>query len=290
MPRPAQKSTGIKAPPPVVSGRWLLKAIGAVILLALVCSYFSLMFLYYQGQWQIVLHPDKAAHSQPAPEGLIRFGPDESGRPQLTGEWLSAGVGSKYGDLTVLFLPSGDGSRKDSQSTIEALHQLGLNVFDFDYRGYGLSARMHPSQQRMREDSETAWHYLTDTKGIAPGRIVVYGTGVGASLATQLALQHREIPALILDKPHVDLLEIARADKRSSLLPIRLLFHEHFPLSAPLTTLTTPKLLIARDGDKLPPAFASAATPKMTVQLPSSDGPEFEKSVRRFLDQYTGVR
>ena len=60
--------------------------------------------------------------------------------------------------------------------------------------------------------------------------------------------------------------------------------------TGPLSTLATPKLLIAKDGDKLPPAFASAATPKMTVQLPSSDGPAFEESVRRFLDQSTGVR
>lgn len=290
MPRPVQQSAGSKAPPPVVSGRWLLKAIGAVILLALICSYISLMFLYYQGQWQIVLHPDKAAHSQPAPEGLIRFGPDESGQPQLTGEWQPAGIGGKYGDLTVLFLPGGDGSRKDSQTTIEALHQLGLNVFDFDYRGYGLSAAIHPNQQRMTEDSETAWRYLTGTRKIPSGTIIPYGIDVGASLAARLASQHHEITALILDRPRTDLLELARADTRSGLLPVGLLFHERFPLAAPLSTLGTPKLLIAKEGDKLSPAFASAATPKMTVQLPASGGPVFEESVQRFLDQYVGAR
>jgi pimeloyl-ACP methyl ester carboxylesterase len=272
-------------PPPVVSGRWLLKGIGIVILVALVCSYLCLCLLYYVGQWQIVLHPDRAAQTQEAPPGLIRFGPDESGRPQLTGEWLSAGEGSRYGNLTVLLLPAGDGSRNDLQPIAHTLHNLGLNVFDFDYRGYGLSAAVHPSQQRMTEDSETAWRYLTASRNIPAGKIVPFGVGAGASLAARLAVEHPETPAVIFDRPHTDLLDFARADRRSSLLPAGLLFHENFPLATPLSTLTTPKLLIAKTGEPQP-AFASAATPRMTIELPTDDGPLFQETLRRFLDQY----
>jgi pimeloyl-ACP methyl ester carboxylesterase len=166
------------------------------------------------------------------------------------------------------------------------LHQIGLNVFSFDYRGYGLSASGHPTQQRMTEDSDAAWLYLTSSRGISPKNIVLYGTGVGTSLVARLAREHPEVPALVLDSPHTDLLNLARSDPRSGLLPVSLLFHENFPLAAQLGSLTTPKLLISLDGAKASPAFALAASPKMTVDLPTGSGPLFTQAVTRFLDQY----
>ena len=285
MPRPAPKPSANNDAPEVVSGRWLAKAFGIVAFAALICSYLSLCLLYYIGQWQIVLHPDPAAAKQTAPAGLIHFGPDETGRPQLTGEWIPAGEGSHYGQLTILLLPSGEGSRKDAAATVHTLHDIGLNVFSFDYRGYGLSAAMHPSQQRMTEDADSAWRYLTGSRGVPAAKIIPYGIGAGASLASRLASEHHEIPALILDRPHTDLHDFAAADRRSGLLPTRLLFHERFPLTASLATLSTPKLLITGSGHTSP-AFASAASPRMSVELSESSGPLFADAVRRFIDQY----
>lgn len=264
---------------------WLLKALGALILVGLLCSYLSLCLLYYQGQWQIVLHPVRTSSEPPQSADLVRFGPGESAQPQLTGEWLPFPPGNRY-TLTILFLAGGDGSLADSTSTLEELQRLGLNVFAFDYRGYGRSADVHPSEQRMTEDAEAAWRYLTATRAIPARQIIPYGTGVGASLATHLATEHSEIPALILDSPHTDLLEEVRRDPRSSLLPTGLLFHERFPLAAPLARLQTPKLLVADSRAPLPAAFATAADPKITVSLASRSGPLFGEAVTRFLDQY----
>jgi alpha-beta hydrolase superfamily lysophospholipase len=285
MPRPAPKPYDSNDAPEIVSGRWLAKGFGIVALAALICSYLSLCLLYYLGQWQIVLHPDPAAAKQTAPPGLIHFGTDETGRPQLTGEWLPAGEDSHYGQLTILLLPAGDGSRKNAEATVHALHDIGLNVFSFDYRGYGLSATVHPSQQRMTDDANSAWRYLTGSRGVPATKIIPYGIGTGASLAAALAAAHHEIQAVILDRPHVDLRDFAAADRRSGLLPTGMLFHEHFPLAAPLTSLATPKLLISKQG-KTYPAFASAGSPRMSVELSESSGPLFAYAVRRFIDQY----
>ena len=290
MSRPTQKKAhaGVvpSTAPETVSPKWLFKAMGVVILVALVCSYLSLGLLFYQGQWQIVLHPDAAAKTRPAAPGLLRFAPDESGRPQLTGEWFGAASGTRYAGLTVLLLNGGDGSRENSASTVAALHDLGLNVFSFDYRGYGLSQDIHPSQLRMTEDSQAAWRYLTESRGTSARQIVIYGTGVGASLATRLAIDHPESPALIVDSPNGDLLEVVRKDYRSSLLPTAMLFHERFPLANPLVTLGTPKLLITTDSKPEPSAFVTAASPKMIVSLPSVPGPLYGEAITRFLDQY----
>jgi pimeloyl-ACP methyl ester carboxylesterase len=217
---------------------------------------------------------------------ILHFAPGPSAQPQLAGQWLPAGPDARYRNLTILFLPSGDGDRTTSVATQTALHNLGLNLFVFDYRGYGQSVNMHPSQERMLEDSESAWSYLTGFRNVSGATIIPYGIGVGTSLATHLALAHTEIPAVILDSPHADLSSVLWKDSSLRLLPTSLLFHETFPLADPLSQLQRPKLLIAAEKDPNPASFSRAADPKISVTLPTDSGPLFDRSVTRFLDQY----
>ncbi|WP_433964268.1 alpha/beta hydrolase [Tunturiibacter gelidiferens] len=288
-PKPSKRTTPTNPQPEVVSPLWLVKAIAATVIAALVCGYLTLCLLFYQGQWQLVLHPIRTSAAPTSiagiPYELIHFGPDESATPQLTGWWIPSSPGARYAHATILFLPGADGSLADSIPTLANLHNLGLNVFAFDYRGYGQSAATRPGQQNMSHDVDSAWQYLTTSRALPAQQIIPYGTGVGASLATRLATDHNTIPALILDSPRADLLELARRDSRARLLPVRLLFHENFPLAAPLSALKTPKLLLTRAAspDK---SFRTAADPKLTVELPSASDALYHQSVARFLDQY----
>lgn len=284
-PRPPQPARHVENVPVT----WLLKAFAAVVLAAAACIYGTLCFLYSRGQWQFVLHPTRATGEPAASTNPVHFAPNDTGQPQLTGQWLTAQAEGRYGRLTILFLPGGDGSLANSAATIAALHDLGLNIFAFDYRGYGFSANLHPSQQRMSEDAQAAWRYLTTTRGVPPSTIIPYGVGVGASLATSLATTHPEVPALILDSPHTDLLDSVRRES-PRLLPVSLLFRERFPLAEPLSGLRTPKLLLADAGAATPAAFAKAADPKLTVFLSSRTGPLFNQAMERFLDGYLNQR
>jgi hypothetical protein len=294
MPRPTSKPAKATpphpAPPDVVSPVWLAKAIALTIVAALFCGYLTLCLLFYQGQWQLVLHPTRTSASPVSiagiPYELIRFGPDESATPQLSGWWIPPTPGSRYASITIIFLPDGNGSLVNSIPTLANLHNLGLNVFAFDYRGYGQSAPLRPSQQSMTQDIDTAWQYLTTTRAISTQHIVPYGTGVGTSLATRLAADHNDIPALILDTPRADLLNVAIHDPRAKLLPVRLLFHERFPLAEPLSTLHTPKLLISRTTSP-DQTFLRASDPKYTVELASPSEALYNQSLTRFLDQYS---
>jgi uncharacterized protein len=275
--------------PEVVDPIWLVRSIAVTVLAALFCGYLTFCFLFYQGQWQIVLHPTRTVTSPRAISGtpyeLIRFGPDESATPQLTGWWIPSDAASRYAHVTVLFLPGSNGSLADCIPTLASLHDLGINVFAFDYRGYGQSAAIHPSQQSMTHDADAAWQYLTTSRALPKPEIIPYGTGTGASLATRLAVIHRAIAALILDSPEADLLDTALRDSRSRLLPVRLLFHERFPLAEPLATLPTPKLLLSRAASP-DQAFRAAADPKLTVELTAPSEDLFHQSLARFLDQY----
>jgi pimeloyl-ACP methyl ester carboxylesterase len=287
--KPARPASPQSTPPEVVSPVWLAKAIAVTIVAALLCGYLTLCLLFYQGQWQLVLHPTRTSASPASiagiPYELIRFGPDESATPRLTGWWIPATPGSRYASITILFLPDGNGSLINSIPTIASLHNLGLNVFAFDYRGYGQSAPARPSQQSMTQDSDSAWQFLTATREISPQHIVPYGAGVGTSLATRLAADHNNIPAIILDTPRADLLSVAMHDPRARLLPVRLLFHERFPLAEPLSTLRTPKLLLSRSTspDQI---FLHASDPRFTVELATPSEALYNQSLTRFLDQY----
>ncbi len=269
----------------MVSPAWLIKAIALVLLAAALCTYVALCLLFRQGQWQLVLHPVHFSSAPPNTPDVVRFAPDDSGTPQLVGTWLLAAPGARYSETTILFLPGGDGSRSNFSSIIESLHDLGLNVLAFDYRGYGFSSNIHPNEQRMTEDAESAWRYLTSTRSIPPDHIVPYGAGVGASLAAGLAQNHPGIPALIIESPYTDLLDVVQSDPRTRLLPTRLLFHERFPLAEPLADLRKPKLLLA-PANKTPSAFQTAAPPKITVELDTAPGDLFEQAITRFLDEY----
>jgi pimeloyl-ACP methyl ester carboxylesterase len=296
MPRPTSKPRKPippqPVPPDVVSPIWLINAIALTIVAALLCGYLTFCLLFYQGQWQLVLHPTRTS-ANPAsisgiPYELIRFDPDESATPQLTGWWIPAAPAGRYATITILFLPDGNGSLANSIPTLASLHNLGLNVFAFDYRGYGQSAPARPSQQSMTRDTESAWQYLTATRAISAQRIVPYGTGIGTSLATHLVGIHNDIPALILDTPRADLLDVATRDPRAKLLPVRLLFHERFPLAEPLSTLRTPKLLLSRitSPDQ---TFLHASDPKFTVALASPSAALYNQTLTRFLDQYVAI-
>lgn len=274
-------------PPLLIDPRWVLKALAATLAVALLFAYATLCLLFYQGQWQLVLHPSRTVAATPASLGLtfneVHFFPAVSGEPQLFGWLLPAANASAP---TALILHGADGSIADALPSARTLHDAGLNVLLFDYRGFGRSAGQHPDQLSMQEDAAGALTFLTDTQHIAPSNIILFGSGLGASVATRLAADHRNIPALILESPDGDLAERARTDSRARLVPTRWLFNQTFPLADPLHSLTTPKLLISYTTAAPPLVIQRAADPKLTTELPSRNDPALLTTIHRFLDLY----
>ncbi len=226
---------------PLVSGHWLLYAVLGVVTLAAVSAYLTLCLLFYQGQWQVVFHPSRTIASTPATVGLkyddVRFDFTGTGTPQLAGWWIPAEPGSFLASRTLLLLHDGRGSLSDLTAQLKTLHSLGINVFAFDYRGFGQSADTHPSEERVYQDADAAWNYLTDTRHLSPGSIVLYGTGLGTTIAAETAIRHPESPALVLENPAPPALSLIEADSRTSILPVRWLFRDRFEIGPRLRTL-----------------------------------------------------
>jgi len=271
----------------LVDPRFLLKGLGAVLAFALILAYLTLCVVFYQQQWQLVLHPSREVARAPDRFGLnyveVHFGVDATGEPQLDGWWLPS---DNPTDPTILLLHSGDGSMSAALPLARSLHDANVNILLFDYRGFGHSGGQHPTEDSMQADAETAYNYLTAERHVPAASLAVFGEGSAAALAVKLCSTHGQIPALALMNADGDFEPRAAKDVRSHFVPVRLLFHEDFPLAVPLSALATPKLLISTDKGSALAAFKTAADPKMTVELPGSDANRLESALSRFLDSY----
>jgi len=302
-PASSKPSPRPKAQVEVVDPRWLIKAIALSLVAALVCGYATVCLLYYQGSWQLLLHPSQTIEHTPASAGLafseVHFDASETGQPLLTAWWIPAplqgGFAGKYAAFTVLYLHDGTGSLSNAVPTLARLNRAGVNVFAIDYRGFGTSeASAHPSDPRMAEDATAALQYLTGTRHIPPANIVPYGTGLGASLAANLVRSHSDLPAVILDNPDPDPQSTAAAQS-ARFIPIRLLLRHSFDIAGPVSTLTKPKLLIAGGLNSANPTREMSrlhpASPTFSVTLPpTGDEGAYQTALTRFLDQYLSVR
>jgi hypothetical protein len=276
-----------QATPITISGRWLAGAFAIAVAAAAVCAYGTLCLLFYQGQWQMVLHPSRSVAVTPASQDVkfdeIRFDYTETGVARLDGWWIPAEPASRWSASAVLYLHGGNGSLSDCVDDLTALHSLGINVFAFDYRGFGRSTGTRPSEQRMTEDANAAWSYLTDARHIDAKSIVIYGSGVGASLAAELAARHNSA-GVVLDGPSEAARQIVSRDSRSKVLPLWLLLNQRFDPTDALQDSTLRKLFLDRDGTKprTEQLYRAAAFPKEYFELKQSG---YESTLRRFFDE-----
>ena len=273
---------------PLASARWILGGFAATILLAAICVYATLCLLFWQGQWQLVFKPSRTITATPSSVGWkydeIRFDSTETGILQLNGWWIPADHASAN---TLIFLHDGSGSLSDTLPQLEGLHKLGLNIFAFDYRGFGKSVNIHPSQASTYEDADAAWRYLADTRHLSPSTIVLDGVGLGAAIAAETARRHPQAAAVILEDPKPPILDSLDFDARTRLMPIRLLFHDRFDPTKTLASLRTPKLILYPAHGASGLYYDQAAEPKQRATVTDLFKDEnYLPYLRSFLGKY----
>jgi uncharacterized protein len=68
------------------------------------------------------------------------------------------------------------------------LANLGYGVLVFDYRGWGTSTDVRPTEAGILEDSRAAIAWLEQYSGLPASRLVYYGRSFGGAVATQAAV------------------------------------------------------------------------------------------------------
>jgi hypothetical protein len=292
---------GSAAESPQVSGRWLLGAVASTVAAAALCGWCALCLLFWQGSWQLLYHPASAITRTPASAGLafdtVGFAATGTGVPRLSGWWIpaapSSALSAAFSRVTVLYLQGQNGNLRDTVDALARLHAVGVNVLAFDYRGYGQSEFVRPSEEHWRQDADSALAYLTATRHVEMDTIVLDGSGLGANLALEVAAAHPELAGVVLDSPLEDPMAAILNDACARLVPAHLLARDRYDLNQAATALRIPSLWlerIAQPGQSgsthEPNAYRKAQAQKMLVWLnPSADADkQLADALSRWLD------
>jgi pimeloyl-ACP methyl ester carboxylesterase len=263
-------------------------AVGLSLLGAATCVWGALCLMFWLGHWQLLYHPNTAITKTPATVGMpfeeIGLETTEAGVPQIKGWWIPA-AGAHY---TAVYFHGANGNLSDTVDSLARLHAAGVTVLAVDYRGYGQSQFVRPNEQRWREDAEAALRYLVATRHLAPGSILLAGSGLGADLALEIAAVHPDVAGVILDNALDAPTEVIFRDPRARLVPARLLVSDRWDLTAPATDLRIPSLwfLTRTAGTELTAEISSRVTStKMIVWLGHPDeAKEYADAFSRWLD------
>jgi|UniRef100_A0A7C5AKX7 fermentation-respiration switch protein FrsA (DUF1100 family) len=154
----------------------------------------------------IVFFPDPELIGTPADFGLeyeeVWF-PAEDG-VRLHGWWVP-----KPGAPVWLWFHGNAGNISHRLENLKILvNEVGVQVFIFDYREYGKSEG-RISREGTYKDAAGAFYYLTETRGLPPTEIILFGRSLGTALATDLAAR-KPCRALILESPFTNSTDMAR--------------------------------------------------------------------------------
>lgn len=129
------------------------------------------------------------------------------------------------------------------------MRDLGLNLFAFDYRGYGASSGS-PDEDGLYADAQASYDYLTKTLHIAPDQIIIFGHSLGSGVAIELA---SKVPAagLVIEGAYTSVAQ--RGQELYPLLPITLVASQRFPSIDRIGAIKTPKLFLHSPEDSVIP-------------------------------------
>jgi hypothetical protein len=170
---------------------------------------------------------------------------------------------------TVLFCHGNAGNVSHRIETISVLHELGMNVLVFDYRGYGKSEG-RPTEAGTYLDAEAAWAHLVEARREKPERIVIHGRSLGGAVAARLAMG-RTPAGLIVESSFHDITELGAELFRW--LPVRWLSRMKYRTAEYVKGARCPVMVIhSRDDDMIAPhhgrkIFDAAPQPKRLLEI-----------------------
>jgi fermentation-respiration switch protein FrsA (DUF1100 family) len=211
----------------------------------------------------LFFYPDPELQLTPDRAGLayrdVRF--KSADGLELHGWFLPADPAAAKGSVcTMLFV---HGNAENISTHIAAVWWLpprGVNVFMFDYRGYGLSEG-EPSIEGVHIDAEAALSTMLKMPEVDAGRTVVFGQSMGGAVAitTVARSKHRtRLRALIVEGAFSGFRSIVR-DKMASAwltwplqwIPTLTISDDHNPLDSIGRLSPLPVLLVHGAGDRV---------------------------------------
>ena len=149
------------------------------VILKIVVVYFFVLGLLLFIQNRLIFYPTKEYCAVPGDLGLesedVSF--TTSDGMKLHGWFFHA----ERDAPVVLFCHGNAGNISDRLQNVKLLLEIPVNVFIFDYRGYGRSPGK-PSEEGVYKDAEAAWQFVRKQRGVPVERIVFFGRSLGGQL------------------------------------------------------------------------------------------------------------
>lgn len=249
----------------------------------------------YLQQSSMIFFPYATLDQTPAEWGLVYedvFLDTEDG-VRLHG-WYIPRHGSKQ---ALLFFHGNAGNISHRGASVEIFHRLGLNVFIFDYRGYGKSEGK-PDEKGLYKDARAAWRYLSKERGFGQEEIILFGRSLGGAVAAELATEIQP-GGLILESTFSSAKDVANA-----VFPVlsRLIFLRYdFDTAAHVRRVACPVLVLHSPDDEIIPfrlgekVFQAANEPKSFVKMRGDHNsgilmsqPDYERALGAFVSLASG--
>jgi uncharacterized protein len=256
-------------------------------------------FFYFQQSKLLFPAPKTFEKRNPANNGLeshdLRV--SEGAKGYIHAWWIPASVPS--GKVILVFHGNGYVLEEMVGDEIANLHEIGTNLMLVDYRGYGSSIRINPSETTVDEDAEASLDHLLRNQKFTSDDVFVLGRSIGSGPATYLALNSRGLGGIILESPFSSVDDAAAVFWYFRIYPAALMLHTHFDNLTRISSVRVPILIVSGTTDTLTPTwmaekiFARANQPKQLYIVPgaghddllTTGGNELTQVLRRFVQE-----
>jgi fermentation-respiration switch protein FrsA (DUF1100 family) len=251
------------------------------------CLYAGIVALVYFRQSSLLYYPNVPGRNLDATPQRIGLAFEDVELPTEDGVRLHGWfIPSDDARGTLLFFHGNAGNISHRLDSIAIFNRMNLDVFIFDYRGYGQSEG-RPDETGTYRDAEAAWSYLVETRGIDAGEIIVFGRSLGASIAAWLASRHRPA-ALILESSFSSVPSMAQ--RLYPFLPVKWLSTLRYDTRQYVSGIDCPLLVAhSREDDIIPYAegrrvFDAAPADKQFLDMRGGHNDGFIASGKAYSD------
>lgn len=193
-------------------------------------------------------------------------------------------IPKKDANITLLYLHGNGGNISNRLNSIEIFNSLNMNIFIFDYQGYGQSEGS-ATEKNTYDDAMRAWEYLLN-KGTKAENIIIFGRSLGGAIAANLASKV-EPKGVILESTFTSVKEMV--SDVYPFVPSALIYFK-YETKEYLKDINVPMLVIHSENDDIVPfkhgeaVFKSANKPKTFLKISGTHNQGFLESKDIYVD------
>jgi pimeloyl-ACP methyl ester carboxylesterase len=235
---------------------------------------------YPEGQWQ------PREHGLEAEDHWFR----SSDGVRLHGWWIHR----RNAVCTLLFCHGNSGSIGHRIEELLYMAGLPVNIFAFDYRGYGRSSGS-PSEEGLFRDARSAFRHVVRELGVRPRSILLVGHSLGGAVAVDAAID-LPVAGLVVQSTFTNVKDMARV--LHPRLPMHWIATNQFRSIEKVSNIRVPKLFVHGTADETVPyslgrrLFQEATSPKTFLTVRDAGHHDVHvhggEGYRRTLERFFG--